>query len=180
MCKTLDKIAEMPCYTVVNAYEKVSDDTGGAYEDEKTMELRFIRTLYEQGYKYLKGIKTEKDFKTNLRRQMEKLNREVLRGGLFTDGEWARFYGEVLAKKSDGIEEKTAKFQEERRFAFTFDDGRTDNIKIFDDQNINNNSLQIINQYREDKAAPGRKLRYDVTEDFWPTTIAIHLGKRVG
>lgn len=163
MCKTLDKIAEMPCYTVVNAYEKVSDDTGGAYEDEKTMELRFIRTLYEQGYEYLKGIKTEKDFKTNLRRQMEKLNREVLRGGLFTDGEWARFYGEVLAKKSDGIEEKTAKFQEERRFSFVFDDGRTDNIKIFDDQNINNNSLQVINQYRETKAAGGRQVRYDVT-----------------
>ena len=111
---------------------------------------------------------------------MEKLNGGVLNDGQFTDGEWERFYGEILAKRSDGIEEKTAKFQEERRFAFTFDDGRTDNIKIFDDQNINNNSLQIINQYREDKAAPGRKLRYDVTEDFWPTTIAIHLGKRVG
>ena len=53
MCKTLDMVAEMPCYTVVNAYEKVSDDTGGVYEDEKTMELRFIRTLYEQGYEYL-------------------------------------------------------------------------------------------------------------------------------
>lgn len=163
MCKTLDMVAEMPCYTVVNAYEKVSDDTGGVYEDEKTMELRFIRTLYEQGYEYLKGLKTEKDFKTNLRKQIEKLNREVLRGGVFTDGEWARFYGEVLAKKSDGIEEKTAKFQEERRFSFVFDDGRTDNIKIFDDKNINNNSLQVINQYRENKATIGKQVRYDVT-----------------
>lgn len=161
--KAYDMVAEMPCYTVVNAYEKVADDTGGAYESEATMEARFIHALYEQGYEYIKTIKTEKAFKDNLRKQMEKLNRGVLRGGMFSDDEWRRFYGEVLAKKSDGIEEKTAKFQEERRFSFVFDDGRTDNIKIFDDQNINNNSLQVINQYREDKAASGRKVRYDVT-----------------
>ena len=153
----------MPCYTVVNAYEKLPDETGGAYEDEKTMEMRFIRTLYEQGYEYLKGIKTERAFKENLRKQMEKLNRGVLKGGMFSDGEWQRFYSEVLAKGSDGVEEKKAKFQEERRFAFVFDDGRTDNLKIFDDQNINNNSLQVINQYQENDAASGRKVRYDVT-----------------
>ena len=161
--KSYDRIAEMPCYTVVNAYEKLPDETGGAYEDEKTMEMRFIRTLYEQGYEYLKGIKTERAFKENLRKQMEKLNRGVLKGGMFSDGEWQRFYSEVLAKGSDGVEEKKAKFQEERRFAFVFDDGRTDNLKIFDDQNINNNSLQVINQYQENDAASGRKVRYDVT-----------------
>ena len=161
--KSYDMVAEMPCYTVVNAYEKVSDDTGGAYESEAAMEARFIHALYEQGYEYLKTIKTEKGFKENLRKQMEKLNRGMLKDGVFSDEEWRRFYGEVLAKKSDGIEDKTAKFQEERRFSFTFDDGRTDNIKIFDDRNINNNSLQVINQYREDKAAIGKKVRYDVT-----------------
>ncbi len=163
MCKAYDRIAETPCYTVVNAYEKLADDTGGAYETEATMEAKFIRALYEQGYEYLRTIRSEKDFKANLRREMEKLNRATLTGGAFTDGEWQRFYGEVLAKRSDGVEEKTAKFQEERRFSFTLDDGRTENIKIFDDQILNNNSLQVINQYRENRTASGRKVRYDVT-----------------
>ena len=161
--KAYDRVAEMPCYTVVNSYERLPDETGGAYESEATMEAGFIRTLAQQGYEYLPEVKSEEAFKGNLRRQMEWLNRAALNGGCFTDGEWQRFYDEVLAKKSDGIEEKTAKFQEERRFAFTFDDGRSDNLMIFDDQNINNNTLQVINQYREDNSANGKKVRYDVT-----------------
>ena len=161
--KSYDRLAEMPCYTVVNSYERMPDETGGAYESEATMEAGFIRTLSQQGYEYLPDIKSEEAFKENLRRQMEGLNRAALNGGRFSDGEWQRLYGEVLAKRNDGIEEKTAKFQEVRRFSFTFDSGRTDNLMIFDDQNINNNTLQVINQYHENNVVNGRKLRYDVT-----------------
>lgn len=161
--KSYDRVAEMPSYTVVNSYERLPDETGGAYESEATMEAGFIRTLAQQGYEYLPGVRSEESFKANLRRQIESLNRGALDGGRFTDDEWRRFYGDVLAKKNDGIEEKTAKFQEERRFKFDFDDGHTDNLMIFDDRNINNNSLQVINQYREDNAANGKKVRYDVT-----------------
>ena len=161
--KSYDRVAEMPYYTVVNSYERLPDETGGAYESEATMEAGFIRTLAQQGYDYLPDVKSEESFKENLRRQMEALNRGALNGEQFTDGEWQRFYGEVLAKKNEGIEEKTAKFQEVRRFKFDFDDGQTDNLMIFDDRNINNNSLQVINQYREDNAANGKKVRYDVT-----------------
>ena len=153
--KSYDRVAEMPSYTVVNSYERLPDETGGAYESEATMEAGFIRTLAQQGYEYLPSVKSEESFKANLRRQIESLNRGALDGGRFTDDEWRRFYGDVLAKKNDGIEEKTAKFQEERRFKFDFDDGHTDNLMIFDDRNINNNSLQVINQYREYNAANG-------------------------
>ena len=50
--KSYDRVAEMPCYTVVNSYERLPDETGGAYENEATMETGLIRTLAQQGYEY--------------------------------------------------------------------------------------------------------------------------------
>ena len=84
--KSYDRVAEMPCYTVVNSYERLPDETGGAYESEATMEAGFIRTLAQQGYDYLPDVKSEESFKENLRRQMEALNRGALNGGRFTEG----------------------------------------------------------------------------------------------
>ena len=125
-----DKLAECHEFTVVNEYVPEVEAGCGAYEPEWQLEDRFIAILESQGYEYLKTLTQEADLVANLRRQMERLNGAALNGGTFTDGEWRRFYKEVLANERDGVVEKTRKFQEERRFDFAFDDGRHGNLMI--------------------------------------------------
>ena len=156
-----DKLAELPQFTVVNEYVPELEVGSGAQESEAQLERKFIRILESQGYEYLNTLTQEDDLVANLREQMEKLNRAVLKGGRFSDGEWRRFYAEVLANKKDRLVEKTRKFQEERRFDFTFDDGRHANLMIVDAEHLNNNTLQVINQYEARGGA--HEVRYDVT-----------------
>ncbi|MBQ7190816.1 MAG: type I restriction endonuclease subunit R [Kiritimatiellae bacterium] len=156
-----DKLAECPEFTVVNEYLPEIEVGSGAYESEAQLEKRFIQTLESQGYEYLNTLTQEADLIDNLRRQMEKLNREELKGGTFTDKEWARFYSEILANPKDHVVEKTKKFQEERRFDFTFDDGHHDNLMIVDVEHPGKNTLQVINQYEE--LGGEHEVRYDVT-----------------
>ena len=156
-----ERLAEMPQFTVVNEYVPGDHVGSGAYESEAMLEKNFIQTLEGQGYEYLKSLTQEADLVANLRKQMEKLNHVALKDGAFTDGEWKRFYEGVLANKKDRILEKTRKFQEERRFDFAFDDGHHDNLMIVDDVHLNNNTLQVINQYEEHGGA--HEVRYDVT-----------------
>ena len=156
-----DKLAELPQFTVVNEYVPDLEVGSGAHESEAQLEKKFIQTLEAQGYEYLKTLTSEDDLIANLRVQMEKLNHVALHDGPFTDKEWQRFYKEILANKKDHIEEKTAKFQEERRFDFEFDDHHHANLMIFDAEHVNNNRLQVINQYEEKEGK--HDLRYDVT-----------------
>ena len=156
-----DKLAELPQFTVVTEYVPELEVGSGAHESEAQLERKFIQILESQGYEYLNTLTQEADLVANLRRQMERLNHAALRGGAFTDGEWRRFYGEVLANRKDHVVEKTRKFQEERRFDFTFDDGRHDNLMIVDAEHLNNNTLQVVNQYEEHDGA--HEVRYDVT-----------------
>ena len=156
-----DKLAECPEFTVVNEYVPEMEVGSGAYESEAQLEKRFIELLESQGYEYLKTLTQEADLIANLRRQMEKLNHVALKDGTFTDKEWKRFYKDVLANEKDHVVEKTKKFQEERRFDFTFDDGHHDNLMIVDAEHPSNNTLQVINQYEEHEGA--HEVRYDVT-----------------
>ena len=157
-----ETLAETPQFTVVNAYERDGAVGSGAYETEAQMEQRFIQTLEGQGYEYLKTLTTEAALVANLRRQMERLNHVALKEGAFTEGEWRRFYETVLANKKDHIVEKTRKFQEVRRFEFVRENtGEHINLMIVDAEHVNNNSLQVINQYREREGA--KSVRYDVT-----------------
>ncbi|MCM1296723.1 MAG: type I restriction endonuclease subunit R [Muribaculaceae bacterium] len=129
-----------------------------AYQSEAELEREFIRLLTEQGYEYL-AIHDEAALTANLRRQLERLN-----GYQFTDGEWRRFFGEIIANANDGIVEKTRRIQTDHIQNLRRDDGSTKNIALIDKKNIHNNCLQVINQYETGTAAgAAHDNRYDVT-----------------
>lgn len=143
--------------TVVTEYTP-QDKRSDAYQSEAALEAEFIRLLVELGYERL-TIHKEKDLIDNLRCQLEKLNDYQ-----FSDGEWNRFFNEVLANSKDGIVEKTRLIQEDFVQVLHRDNGESKNISLIDKKCIHNNSLQVINQYTvsaEEGAAHNN--RYDVT-----------------
>ncbi|MBP1206160.1 type I restriction enzyme R subunit [Duganella sp. 1411] len=125
-----------------------------AYQSEAELEKEFIKLLQVQAYEYL-PITSEGQLITNLRRQMEKLNKVT-----FSDAEWERFFSICITGANDGILEKTARIQEDHVQVLKRDDGTTKNIYLIDKANIHNNALQVINQYEVEAA---RANRYDVT-----------------
>ena len=76
---------------------------------------------------------------------MERLNNYQ-----FSDDEWKRFFGEVIANPNFGIVEKTRMFQQDNVQVLKTDDGMTKNIMIVDRKRIHNNQFQVINQYVND------------------------------
>jgi len=143
--------------TVVTEY-KPQSKRSEAYQSEADLEQEFIRLLCELGYEHL-TIHKEADLIANLRTQLEKLN-----SYRFTDGEWKRFWDEVLANTNSGILEKTRLIQEDYVQVLRRDNGESKNIQLIDKKCIHNNSLQVINQYAistEEGAAHDN--RYDVT-----------------
>ena len=143
--------------TVVTEY-KPQDKRSDAYQSEAQLEAEFIRLLVELGYERL-TIHKETDLIDNLRLQLEKLNNYS-----FTDGEWQRFFTEVLSNSKDGIVEKTRLIQEDHVQVLRRDNGESKNILLIDKKCIHNNSVQVINQYvvsTDDGAKHDN--RYDVT-----------------
>lgn len=124
------------------------------YQSENELEKAFIRQLQDQAYEYL-PITSETELIANLRCQLEKLNKIT-----FSDAEWERFFSTSIASANDGIIEKTTRLQEDHVQILTRDDGTTKNIYLIDKANIQNNSLQVVNQYEAEGA---RANRYDVT-----------------
>lgn len=125
------------------------------YQSEAELEQAFVKLLEGQAYEYL-PITSETDLTRNLRVQLEKLNNYS-----FSDTEWEQFFVTKLANKNEGIEEKTAKIQEDHVQILQRDNGQPDkNIYLIDKSNIHNNTLQVINQYEIEGA---RSNRYDVT-----------------
>ena len=150
-------IAQSSESTVVTEY-KPQAKRSEAYQSEADLEQEFIRLLCELGYERL-TIHKEADLIANLRTQLEKLNNYR-----FTDGEWKRFWAEVLANTNSGILEKTRLIQEDYVQVLRRDNGESKNIQLIDKKCIHNNSLQVINQYAistEEGAAHDN--RYDVT-----------------
>ena len=150
-------VAQSAESTVVTEYKPQSKRSDG-YQSEAALEQEFIRLLCELGYERL-TIHKEADLIANLRTQLEKLN-----DYRFTDGEWKRFWDEVLANTNSGILEKTRLIQEDYVQVLRRDNGESKNIQLIDKKCIHNNSLQVINQYAistEEGAAHDN--RYDVT-----------------
>ena len=150
-------VAQSSESTVVTEY-KPQSKRSEAYQSEADLEKEFIRLLCELGYEHL-TIHKEADLIANLRTQLEKLNNYR-----FTDGEWKRFWDEVLANTNSGILEKTRLIQEDYVQVLRRDNGESKNIQLIDKKCIHNNSLQVINQYAisaEEGAAHNN--RYDVT-----------------
>ena len=150
-------VAQSSESTVVTEY-KPHAKRSEAYQSEADLEKEFIRLLCELGYERL-TVHKEADLIANLRTQLEKLNNYR-----FTDGEWKRFWNEVLANTNSGILEKTRLIQEDYVQVLRRDNGESKNIQLIDKKCIHNNSLQLINQYTvsaEEGAAHDN--RYDVT-----------------
>ena len=150
-------VAQSAESTVVTEYKPQSKRSDG-YQSEAALEQEFIRLLCELGYERL-TIHKEADLIANLRTQLEKLNNYR-----FTDGEWKRFWDEVLANTNSGILEKTRLIQEDYVQVLRRDNGESKNIQLIDKKCIHNNSLQVINQYAistEEGAVHDN--RYDVT-----------------
>lgn len=150
-------VAQSSESTVVTEY-KPQAKRAEAYQSEAELEKEFIRLLKEMGYEYL-PIHKEKDLIDNLRLQLETVNSYT-----FSDEEWGRFFGEILANPKSGIVEKTRLIQEDYVQVLRRDDGSSKNITLFDKKNIHNNRLQVINQYTVSKAeGAAHDNRYDVT-----------------
>ena len=143
--------------TVVTEYEPTPRNPD-YYQSEADLEEEFIRLLCEEGYTRL-YIHTEEELIANLRQQLETVNRYK-----FSDSEWERFFNGAIANGNDGIEEKTAKIQEDYVQVLKRDDGMSKNITLIDHKNIHNNRLQVINQYTVSEAQGAKHdNRYDVT-----------------
>lgn len=146
-------LAETNNYIVLDKYERLPQDT--SYQTESQLEQELIHDLIRQGYTYAQHIKTPEALLQNARLQLERLN-----DMRFTDKEWARFCEEYLDCPSDGLTEKAKKVHHHSTHDFIFDDGRMQNIHLFDRKHITHNQLQVINQLEQ----TGSQLnRYDVT-----------------
>lgn len=150
-------VAQSSESTVVTEYTPKGKRSDG-YQSEAQLEQEFIRMLQELGYSYLQ-IHKEADLVANLREQLSKVN-----GYKFTDGEWDRFFKEVLANPNADIAEKTRLIQEDHVQVLKRDNGESKNISLIDKKNIHNNILQVINQYTvSTKDGAAHDNRYDVT-----------------
>ena len=126
-----------------------------SYQSEADLEREFIKLLAELGYEYL-PVHTEAELIINLRKKLEELNDYQ-----FSDSEWEQFFSNCIAGKNDGIVEKTRRIQEDYIQVLHRDNGATKNINLIDKKNINNNKLQVINQYENNDGKYDN--RYDVT-----------------
>ena len=150
-------VAQSSESTVVTEYMPKGKRSDG-YQSEAQLEQEFIRMLQDLGYGYLQ-IHKEADLIANLRVQLSKVNNYE-----FTDGEWDRFFKEVLANPNADIAEKSRLIQEDHVQVLKRDNGESKNISLIDKKNIHNNVLQVINQYTvstDDGAKHDN--RYDVT-----------------
>jgi len=146
--------------TVVAEFVRDHELRETRYQTEAQLERDFIARLQTQAYEYL-PIRNEAELITNLRRQLEALNKIT-----FSENEWQQFFQEKIAATNDGIVEKTALIQADATLILTRDEGGFNNIRLIDKQNIHNNRLQVINQYEatgENPQGVARATRYDVT-----------------
>ena len=147
-------IAESKKFIVLDKYTKCPQ-VNEAYQSEYNLEREFITDLENQGYEYVQGMNTTEKMLSNVRIQLEELNKVK-----FTDAEWVRFCEQYLDKPSDNHIDKTRKIHNDYIFDFVFDDGHIQNIYLVDKKNIARNKVQVISQF-EQKGSHAN--RYDVT-----------------
>lgn len=154
MAELTTPIAETNRFIVLDKYERTWE-TAGSYQSEADLERELIQDLRNQGYECLPDIKSTAAMLANVRSQLQALNSVQ-----FTDKEWARFVETYLDRPSDSITDKARKIHDDYIFDFVFDDGRIQNIYLFDKSNVCRNKLQVIKQFEQ---AGTHANRYDVT-----------------
>lgn len=147
-------IAESRNFIVLDKYTPEWKAAEG-YQTEDALERELIQDLVNQGYEFVPSINTPEKLLANVRVALQTLNNVQ-----FADGEWQRFVSDWLDKPSEGIVDKTRKVHDDYVLDFVFDDGRIQNIYLFDKKHIARNKLQVIKQF-EQKGSHAN--RYDVT-----------------
>jgi len=126
-----------------------------SYQTENELERELVDDLVNQGIDYLPDIKTPQALLANVRTQLQALNHVH-----FSDTEWQRFVETWLDAPSDGIVEKTRKVHDNYIHDFVFDDGRIQNLYLFDKKTLSRNKVQAIRQFEQTGSHANR---YDVT-----------------
>jgi type I restriction enzyme R subunit len=147
-------IAESRNFIVLDKYTPEWKAAEG-YQTEDALERELIQDLVNQGYEFVPSINTPEKLLANVRVALQTLNNVQ-----FADAEWQRFVREWLDKPSEGIVDKTRKVHDDYVHDFVFDDGRIQNIYLFDKKHIARNKVQVIKQF-EQKGSHAN--RYDVT-----------------
>ena len=147
-------IAESRNFIVLDKYTPEWKAAEG-YQTEDALERELIQDLVNQGYEFVPSINTPEKLLANVRVALQALNNVQ-----FEDAEWQRFVRDWLDKPSEGIVDKTRKVHDDYVLDFVFDDGRIQNIYLFDKKHIPRNKLQVIKQF-EQKGSHAN--RYDVT-----------------
>lgn len=147
-------IAESNRFIVLDKYTREWEADGG-YQSEADLERELIQDLVKQGYEFMPSLTTPEAMLANVRVQLQALNNVQ-----FSNGEWARFVETFLDKPSDGIVDKTRKIHDDYIHDFVFDDGRIQNIYLFDKSNVARNKVQVIKQFEQVGTYVNR---YDVT-----------------
>ena len=154
MVEQTKPIAESKNFIVLDKY--TSDWTAADhYQSEAELERELIKDLANQGYEFLPELTSPDAMLANVRERLEELNNVS-----FSDAEWSRFVITYLDSPSDGIIDKTRKVHDDYIHDFVFDDGRIQNIYLFDKGNVSRNKLQVIKQFEQ---AGTHLNRYDVT-----------------
>jgi type I restriction enzyme R subunit len=154
MVEQTKPIAESKNFIVLDRY---TSDWAAAdhYQSEAELERELINDLSNQGYEFLPALTSPEAMLANVRVRLEDLNNVN-----FSHEEWQRFVVTYLDNASDGIIDKTRKVHDDYIHDFVFDDGRIQNIYLFDKANIARNKLQVIKQFEQTGLHANR---YDVT-----------------
>lgn len=147
-------IAQSNHFIVLDKYTTRNDASEG-YQTEQELENEFITDLVNQGFEFRKDINSSKAMRDNVRVQLQALNNVI-----FLESEWHRFVEEYLDKPSDNIIDKTRKVHDNHIYDFVFDNGRIQNIYLFDKKQLARNKVQVIQQFEQTGSAANR---YDVT-----------------
>ena len=154
MVKYSTPIAESNNFIVLDTYsqeEKVAE----SYQSESDLEREFVQDLVNQGYEHPSELKTMPALLANVRTQLQALNSVQ-----FSDEEWERFVKSWLDKPSDSIADKARKVHDDHVHDFVFDDGRIQNIYLFDKKKLARNKVQVVKQFQQTGSHANR---YDVT-----------------
>lgn len=147
-------IAESKNFIVLDKYTPEWKAAEG-YQTEDALERELIQDLVNQGYEFVPSINTPEKLLANVRVALQALNNVQ-----FADAEWQRFVSDWLDKPSEGIVDKTRKVHDDYVLDFVFDDGRIQNIYLFDKKHMARNKLQVIKQFEQ---KGNHANRYDVT-----------------
>lgn len=154
MVEQTTPIAETNRFIVLDKYDRAWA-AAESYQSETDLERELVQDLRNQGYEYLHDLKSTDAMMANVRAELQSLNSVQ-----FSDNEWARFVATYLDRPSDSITDKARRVHDDYIFDFVFDDGRIQNIYLFDKANVSRNKVQVIKQFEQ---AGTHANRYDVT-----------------